>query len=289
MKSLLKSLSLSIIIALVITQMATCIYAGTIKKNPEKESPINVSNYEEEVDDFIEVKGGATKAKAINLTFKPNGPDYVYELKTTKKLTYFKFKTQSYNAYYSFNTYAETTKPVEHFFRRANDSVIKKGASEDWGYTGNLKPNTWYYLVVKNTNKAKGSIYIYTYVIKDEDRDTKDSAKKIVNATTYNCSMAEKKDVDYYKFVPSTSGKYTVIVRAAGGFPDYMSSLATSFLRSDGSVVVKKSLLKKGQALTTTRKLTKGKTYYIKVSNTCRDFWNTGEVYKYKVRIQKNR
>lgn len=120
--------------------------------------------------------------------------------------------------------------------------------------------------------------------MKDEDRDTRATAKEIVSNRTYNGTLTGFTDVDYYKFTPQETGRYRVIVRkVTGGY----TPMRAAFLRSNGTEVVSKALMEgNGEAMNTLRSLTRGRTYYIEVGRMAEEY-KLSDYNQYRVRITK--
>ena len=95
-------------------------------------------------------------------------------------------------------------------------------------------------------------------------------------------------DKDFYKFVPAQTGNYQVIVQATDSY-NSMDYLEAAFLRSgDQKVVAKKYLKANKAAMISTWRLTRGRSYYIRViGHPEYDYMGDDGDGLYKVRISK--
>lgn len=244
------------------------------------------------------VAGGSTQARATALQIHR---EYVHTLRSSNSgAVWFKFKTMNYYANYgllidchrSARDNRPLTRNISAALKRANGSTISADSDKStplFTIFYNLAPNSWYYLVFKNPNRVSGIINIDISCSKDEDRNSIATAKALKNERTYKCSMCPSSfDKDFYKFVPAQTGTYKVIVQATDTYGS-MEYLEAAFLRSGDHRVVEKKYLKANRAaMISTWRLTRGRTYYIRViGHSVYDYMGDDGDGLYKVRISK--
>ena len=233
------------------------------------------------------VTGGATRgsAKIVKL-----GTEYTTNLKSSQDYAIFKFKTNTYKTFYEVMIFNETvTKPFTVYLRGTDKKdalgggvALKKGGFANFStWDRTLKTDSWYYIIIRNGNKGAGRIKLLINYTKDlEGNALGDSTVVTVGKNCYGKSDF-RLDRDYFKFVPSATGKYRVVVKNV----EVGAWLDASLMNSSRTVMGKKSRIYKGDYMSLVKNMEKGKTYYIRVASPCDEYNPRGE--KYKVFIQK--
>ena len=97
----------------------------------------------------------------------------------------------------------------------------------------------------------------------------------------WNGKIDYMQDTDYFKFVPTATGKYRVVVKNI----DVDAPFEAYLMNGNKSVLGKKDRVYPGKYMSVVKNMEKGKTYYIRVASPCDEYNPRGE--KYKVFIQK--
>ncbi len=239
------------------------------------------------------IKGGASRSKAVELK-TDYFTEYTSTLKSSQKLVYYKFKTSAYKKDWNSTTYEvrlfannSFSKNVTVVFQDAAKKDLRRKTDQHGSGIGKaLKPNSWYYIIILNPKGAMGKYSLYAHCIHDINGKTSAKAEAVKANTTKKRALEyfNNTDIDYFKFTPAKTGNYQVIVKLF----DYSlgsKGVEVTLLDSSKKVIVKKKNLSYGQALNTTKKLYKGKTYYIKVANSHADEWDHSCYTRYKVHV----
>ena len=237
------------------------------------------------------VKGGATRGDATVVS-KFN-TQYATTLKSSQDYAIFKFKTNSYKTYYDIRVFNDTvSKPFTVYLRgtdkkdvgRTRDiKSIKKG---DWTFfdTWNttLKVNSWYYIIIRNGNKGAGKVSFRINAKKDLEGNAYSDATVMKVGKNWNGKIDYMQDTDYFKFVPTATGKYRVVVKNI----DVDAPFEAYLMNGNKSVLGKKDRVYPGKYMRVVKNMEKEKTYYIKVYEPF-DEYNPANGAQYKVFIQK--
>lgn len=238
------------------------------------------------------IKGGASRSKAVELK-TDYFTEYTSTLKSSQKLVYYKFKTSAYKKDWNSTSYemrlfanSSFSKNVTIVFQDAAKKDLHRNTDRyGCGIGEALKPNSWYYMIILNPKGATGKYSLYAHCIHDINGKTSAKAEAVKANTTKKRALEYfNTDIDYFKFTPAKTGNYQVIVKLF----DYSlgsKGVEVTLLDSSKKVIVKKKNLRYGQALNTTKKLYKGKTYYIKVANSYADEYDHSCYTRYKVRV----
>lgn len=239
------------------------------------------------------ITGGASKSKAVELK-TDYFTEYTSTLKSSQRYVYYKFKTSNYKKDWNSTSYelylfanSSFSKTVTITFQDANKKNLKKNADcYGVGIGTDLKPNSWYYMIISNPHGATGKYKLYVHCIHDLAGKTPKKAETVkVNKTTRRALEYFETDTDYYKFIPEKTGNYQVIVK----FFDYSlggKKASVSLLDSSQKAMAKKEKLNYGQSFTTTKKMSKGKAYYIKVANSSADEYDHSCYMRYKLLVR---
>ena len=225
--------------------------------------------------------GGTTKAKAKAIT--PFATDHYTKIKYDET-RWFKFKTKSYNGYYTITLKNVSYGNRVHIYLMdqneeeiAGDSYVYKNDSVSWNYK--LKKNSWYYISIHgNHSECVGNIKMSVSARKDGEGDYKTGCKVIKNKQTLLGHIDGRNDRDFFKFVAPTSGKYRFIVKNVSVGTNFRADVINSYdeeLSTD-------SYIYKNEAFDSCISVTKGKTYYIRIQG-----YDNTYVGNYKVRVQK--
>ncbi len=98
----------------------------------------------------------------------------------------------------------------------------------------------------------------------------------------WNGKIDYMQDTDYFKFVPTATGKYRVVVKNI----DVDAPFEAYLMNGNKSVLGKKDRVYPGKYMSVVKNMEKGKTYYIKVYEPF-DEYNPANGAQYKVFIQK--
>ena len=238
----------------------------------------------------IKLNGGAEMKKATSI---PSfGKQYYFhwtDVKGEDDENWFKFKTKSENAFYTIDIKSLSSSGVDIIMMEETEEEVTKsvGIKKNESYVINLKlkKNTWYYLKFWDDTDGDGTGNVSFIVSwrKDLEPDTRKTAKKIVQNTTYTCKIdgTKSNDSDWFKFVPATAGKYTITVRnvSAKSIRFLMQNEAGKSVDiNDGIKNSKLYTVVIGKSDKVT--LQKGKAYYFRIAGTT-------SVGQYKIRVTK--
>ena len=201
---------------------------------------------------------------------------------------WYKFKTKDSNAFYTLDYKVTSADKIGFTIYDITDEIIADSgclySNNSGSFNLKLKKNTVYYLKVHVYNYY--GVGKFTFSLswrKDLEPDTRKTATKIVQNKTYTCKIdgTKSNDSDWFRFVPATTGKYTITVRnvsakrirfmmqnEAGKTVDVNDGIKNSKLYT---VVIGKS-----DKVT----LQKGKAYYFRIAGTT-------SVGQYKIRVTK--
>ena len=136
-----------------------------------------------------------------------------------------------------------------------------------------LEANTTYYFRVWNYSGSGSYTVQYSYV-EDKEGDTTATAYALGDDTSYGGSISSSIDVDYFKVVPSYSGRYCITLSNRSS-----DRLNWALYTVYNERIVYNDRIYSGKTETTTVTLQKGTTYYLYVY---------GEVGNYSVRYYKD-
>lgn len=163
------------------------------------------------------------------------------------------------------------------------DPVKKEG---DWTFfdTWNttLKVNSWYYIIIRNGNKGAGKVSFRINAKKDLEGNAYSDATVMKVGKNWNGKIDYMQDTDYFKFVPTATGKYRVVVKNI----DVDAPFEAYLMNGNKSVLGKKDRVYPEKYMSVVKNMEKGKTYYIKVYEPF-DEYNPANGAQYKVFIQK--
>jgi len=211
--------------------------------------------------------GGKTKGKAAKLAKLKT--DYVGRLTDTRRDGWYKFKTQSYSAFYTV-TVKNLSIPnsIHAYLMDANEEEIARktyfGKNDSFSTNQKLKPNKWYYIHIYNNGSGTGNVKVNVAARKDAVGDTRKTAKAIKKGKAYTGSMDGNSDVDYLKFKATKNGYFTFTIKNT----NVSSSIHAYITDPYEEELSRKTYFGKNSAHEVKLKLQKNKWYYIQVVTT---------------------
>lgn len=235
------------------------------------------------------VTGGGSRADATTVKINTT---YVSSIKSSQDYSIFKFKTNTYKTYYDVRVINDTVSaPISAYFRGTDkkdagntygNTGIKKGG---WTYfvTGDttLKRDSWYYIIIRNAKKGAGKITFRINAKKDLEGNAMSDAGTVKVGKNYYGKSDYIEDIDYFKFVPTATGKYRVVVKNL----EVDGWLECKLMTANKSVLGSNDRVYEGKYMSVVKNLTKGTAYYIRVKSGCDEVDPRGA--QYKVFIQK--
>ena len=223
------------------------------------------------------LQGGKTKARAAKLA--KMSTDYVGTLKDTRGEIWYKFKTQSYDAFYTVTVKnLSVTYDIHAYLMDANEEEVARktyfGKNNAMSANLKLKKNRWYFLRIVNQNKGKGNVKVNISVKKDAVGDTRKAAKTIARGS-YVGSLDGKTDVDYLKFKAAKTGYYTFTIKNINVSSDIHDYITDKYEEE----LARKTYFGKNSSHEVKLKMKKGQYYFIQILS-------TGGTGKYKVTIR---
>ena len=207
--------------------------------------------------------------------------DYYGRLTDVRNSVWYKFKTKSYDAFYTVTVknvsvpnsiHAYLTDPYQEELDRYTYF------SKNYSFESNikLKKSRWYYINVRNAGSGSGNIKLSVKVAKDAVGDTMGTAKEISLNTSYVGSMDGREDVDWIKVKTAVSGYHRFVIKNVS----VDSSIHAYVTNRYGEELDYKTYFTSNYYLDTKIKLSKQRYYYIKIVT-------TGGTGKYKVLVKK--
>lgn len=224
--------------------------------------------------------GGTMRGATVIPAYKTN---YYTKIKYANQTRWLKFKTKSYDGFYTINLKNVSYDGGLSFYLM--NSAGEEFKSSSYNYKNNevfwnlkLKKSTWYYIKLKSSSyDGVGNVKVNLKVRKDSESDYKSGAKTVSLRTTYIGHMDGEGDTDWFRFKAPTSGRYTFIMKnlsidasvhfwVMNVYEEELASYNYMYKNNVGNPVIS---------------LSKGRYYYVKIS--C----NSSKCGNYKIRIQK--
>ncbi len=235
------------------------------------------------------VTGGASRAAAKAICKNKN---YVTTIRSSQTYSIFKFKTYSYRAHYEMRLYNVSVARPINVYLRGTDGVDAGTASGTKNLVKgddccvhtakkSLKASSWYYIIIKNSNRRAGRIRFRVNVAKDLEGNTMSVAKRVTVSKNYYGTHTFPLDQDYFAFKPATSGNYRVVVKNTSD----ECWIRSSVMNGSGSILKKKDYYSPGKYMSVVVSLLKTRTYYIHVQSGNEE-WTDSDG-SYKIFIQK--
>ena len=157
---------------------------------------------------------------------------------------------------------------------RGNDCYIHT-------YKKSLKENSWYYVIIKNTNRSSGKVKFKVWGAEDLEGNTMTAAKSVEVGKNYYGKHTYPVDGDYFKFVPESSGNYRVVVKNMS----QVGWIRSRVVNGSNTMLKKKDYYPMGDYMSAVVSLSKGRAYYIHIQ-TGDEEWSDPDC-RYKLFIQK--
>lgn len=233
------------------------------------------------------VTGGGSRGTAATIK---TDTSYYTTIKSSQTYSIFKFKTSSIRSYYLVSvSNRSVSQPISVYLRGTdkkdagavsnNKNIVKTNGCLFEADTKPLKTNSWYYIIIKNSNRGAGQVGFHILSAADPEGALMREAKSLKVGKNYYGTNDFVLDNDYFKFVPEATGKYRVVVKNL----DNTDWIRGSLVNGSNTKLGGNSHIEKGQYMSVTTNLKKGVAYFIHVNNQ-NDSYNH---YNYKIFIQK--
>ena len=235
------------------------------------------------------VTGGSSRgnAKVIDIN-----KDYITTIGSSQDYSIFKFKTYSYRAYYELRlTNVSVARPINIYLRGTDrldagtaldtKNLTKGNDCYIHTYKKSLKENSWYYVIIKNTNRSSGKVKFKVWGAEDLEGNTMTAAKSVEVGKNYYGKHTYPVDGDYFRFVPESSGNYRVVVKNMS----QVGWIRSRVVNGSNTMLKKKDYYPTGDYMSAVVSLSKGRAYFIHIQ-TGDEEWSDPDC-RYKLFIQK--
>lgn len=235
----------------------------------------------------VKVTGGGSRSTATTIK---TDTSYYTTIKSSQTYSIFKFKTNSIRSYYVVSVSNNSvSKPISVYLRGTdkkdagaashNRNIPKDNGCMFEAEYKPLKTNSWYYIIIKNSNKGTGQVGFHILSATDPEGSLMREAKSLKVGKNYYGTNDYVLDGDYFRFEPETTGKYRVVIKNLNNDCWIRGYLMDGSRNKLGG----SSKIREGQYTSVTMTLKKGITYFIYVNNQKDDYKH----YDYKIFIQK--